>query len=76
MKPLVFTPPAQAEALYDAQDEGRDDLCLPDLCRADRTVFLPWRGDESADDLSREPSQSPVSAPNAQLWPSSANSSR
>ena len=79
MKPLIFVPPAQAEALCDAQDAGRDDLCLPNLCRIDRTILLPWRGDESVSDLPGKPSHSPVppaSAPSAQLWPSSANSSR
>ena len=79
MKPTLMS--AQAEALCDVQDEGRDDLCLADLCRTERTVSPPWRGDESADDLYQKghsqasgPSQSP--ARSAQLWPSSANSSR
>lgn len=76
MKPMIFVPPAQAEALCDAQDEGRDDLCLADLCRPERTIFQPWRDDESADDSAPRLPASQSSLPNAQLWPSSANSSR
>ncbi len=77
MKPMLFVPPAQAEALCDAQDAGRDDLCLADLCRTERAVFQPWRDDESTDDLLQcTAPQTPASVPSAQLWPSSANSSR
>ena len=46
MKPLMFVPPAQAEALYDTQDDLRDDLRLDD-----RLTRLPWRDDESSEDL-------------------------
>ncbi len=49
MKPLMMVPPAQAEALFDAQGEGRDDY-LTELCRCDRTASLPWR-DDDGDDL-------------------------
>ena len=45
MKPLICVPPAQAEALYDTQDELRDDLRLDD-----RVTRLPWRDDESLDE--------------------------
>ena len=48
MKPLMMVPPAQAEALFDAQDEGRDDY-LTELCRCDRTASLPWRDDDGED---------------------------
>ena len=48
MKPLMTVPPAQAEALFDAQDEGRDDY-LTELRRCDRTAALPWRDDDGDD---------------------------
>ena len=68
MKPLIFIPPAQAEALCDVQDKGRDDFCLADFCRADRLVFLPWRDEESSDDMAKSAVfQALVPAPNAQL---------
>ena len=45
MKPLIFVPPAQAEALYDTQDDLRDDL-RPE----DRVPRLPWRDEESSEE--------------------------
>ena len=42
---LMTVPPAQAEALFDAQDEGRDDY-LSELRRCDRTAGQPWRDDD------------------------------
>lgn len=79
MKPIILVPPAQAEALSDTQD---------DLRSGDFGVRQPWRDDEAIDDLfsdemfsyetSSRPRNEPLKAPlsNAQLWPSSANSSR
>ncbi len=49
MKPLMTVPPAQAEALFDTQDDLRDDY-LADLCRSDRMAGQPWR-DDDPDDL-------------------------
>lgn len=70
MKPLIFVPPAQAEALFDTQD---------DLRSGDFGPRQPWR-DEDAEDLlpsERLPRQRRDRAvSNAQLWPSSANNSR
>jgi hypothetical protein len=44
MKSLMFTPPAQAEALFDAQE---------DLWRADRAhSLMPWLDDDASDDAS------------------------
>ena len=42
---LMTVPPAQAEALFDAQDEGREDY-LAELRRCDRTAGQPWRDDD------------------------------
>ena len=67
MKPLILVPPAQAEALSDTQDELRT---------GEFSVRQPWRDDESYDDLLSYAQLSEISASNAQLWPSSANSSR
>ncbi len=91
MKPLIFIPPAQAEALSDTQD----DLRLDDLRAGDFGLRQPWRDDENfnentndaAEEFSCErsarPRQEPLKPPlsktspsNAQLWPSSINSSR
>ncbi len=70
MKPLIFIPPAQAEALSDTQD---------DLRPGDAGPHQPWRDDDGAEELLPEilPRQRRgIAASNAQLWPSSANSSR
>ena len=67
MKPLILVPPAQAEALSDTQDELRT---------GEFSVRQPWRDDEAYDDLLSCVQLSEISASNAQLWPSSANSSR
>lgn len=67
MKPLILVPPAQAEALSDTQDELR---------AGDFSVRQPWRDDESLDDLLLYSQFSESAVSNAQLWPSSANSSR
>lgn len=70
MKPLIFIPPAQAEALSDTQD---------DLRFGDLAPRQPWRDDEAAEELLPEsvPRQHAGRAvSNAQLWPSSVNSSR
>lgn len=70
MKPLILVPPAQAEALSDTQDELR--------C-GDFGPRQPWRDDDGTDELLPEilPRQRKErAASNAQLWPSSANSSR
>jgi len=45
---LMTVPPAQAEALFDAQDDLRDDY-LTDLRRCDRTAGQPWRDDDEDD---------------------------
>ena len=45
---LMTVPPAQAEALFDAQDEGREDY-LTELRRCDRTAGQPWRDDDGED---------------------------
>ena len=44
MKPLMLIPPAQAEALYDAQQEAQT---------GDRFAPLPWLDDDNPDDDSR-----------------------
>jgi len=67
MKPLILVPPAQAEALSDTQD---------DLRSGEFSARQPWRDDESLDDLLSYSQFSEISVSNAQLWPSSANSSR
>ena len=81
MKPLIFVPPAQAEALSDTQD---------DLRSRDIGPRQPWRDEDGADEplpYERLPRQRPERAvsnsavpnsavSNAQLWPSSVNSSR
>ncbi len=67
MKPLILVPPAQAEALSDTQD---------DLRSGGFSARQPWRDDESLDDLLSYSQFSEISVSNAQLWPSSANSSR
>ncbi len=78
MKPMILVPPAQAEALSDTQD---------DLRCGDFGPRQPWRDDDGADEPPPEilPRQSPEILPrqyaaravsNAQLWPSSVNSSR
>ncbi|MGI4791716.1 MAG: hypothetical protein ACRYFS_23085 [Janthinobacterium lividum] len=45
MKPMMFVPPAQAEALYDTQDDLRDDLRLDD-----RVTRLPWRDEDNSEE--------------------------
>jgi len=61
---LRTVPPAQAEALFDTQDDLRDD-CLVDLSRCDRTAGQPWRDDDAdelrviSDPLSRPPRPAP-----------------
>ena len=45
---LMMVPPAQAEAIFDAQDDLRDDY-LDDLCCCDRTAGQPWRDDDEDD---------------------------
>ena len=67
MKPLILVPPAQAEALSDTQD---------DLRAGEVSVRQPWRDDEPYEDLPSYSQLSESSLLNAQLWPSSANSSR
>ncbi len=67
MKPLVFVPPAQAEALSDTQDELRS---------GDISVRQPWRDEDAWDELPPYRERGELSGSNAQLWPSSANSSR
>lgn len=75
MKPLIFIPPAQAEALSDTQD---------DLRPGDFGPRQPWRDDDGAEEMppERAPRQrragaaSKAAFSNAQLWPSSVNSSR
>lgn len=44
MKPLMLIPPAQAEALYDAQEEGQ---------AGDRFAPMPWLDDDNQDDDAR-----------------------
>ncbi len=44
MKPLMLIPPAQAEALYDAQDEAQT---------GDRFTPMPWLDDDTLDDDAR-----------------------
>ncbi len=44
MKPLMLIPPAQAEALYDAQEEAQTE---------DRFAPLPWLDDDSPEETSR-----------------------
>ena len=41
MKPMIFVPPAQAEALYDTQVDPRDDFSLDD-----QAARQPWRDDD------------------------------
>ncbi len=76
MKPLIFIPPAQAEALSDTQD---------DLRSGDFGPRQPWRDEDGTDEplpyehLARQHPERAVShsaVSNAQLWPSSVNSSR
>lgn len=67
MKPLILVPPAQAEALSDTQDDLRSGAF---------SARQPWCDDESLDDLLSYSQFSEISVSNAQLWPSSANSSR
>lgn len=90
MKPLIFIPPAQAEALSDTQgdlmqgDLMQGDLMQDDLRSGDCGPRQPWRDDDGAEELLPEPrlhqrregSASKAAVSNAQLWPSSANSSR
>ena len=65
---LMTVPPAQAEALFDAQNDGRDDY-LTELRRCDRTVGQPWRDDDAdegrviGDSLSRLPLPAPSFGP-------------
>jgi hypothetical protein len=54
MKPLMLIPPAQAEALYDAQEEAPN---------ADRAAPLPWLDDDSFEDGPR--GKAPVTATDA-----------
>lgn len=76
MKPLIFIPPAQAEALSDTQG----DLMPDDLRSGDFGPRQPWRDDDGAEEwlppalLPHQHTASAVSK--AQLWPSSANNSR
>ena len=75
MKPLIFIPPAQAEALSDTQG----DLMQDDLRSGDFGPRPPWRDDDGAEELPPEtlPRQrGGIAGSNAQLWPSSVNSSR
>ncbi len=80
MKPLFLIPPAQAEALSDTQGDSMQD----DLRPGDFRPRPPWRDDDGAEELlpERAPRQrrdgaaSKAAASNAQLWPSSVNSSR
>lgn len=44
MMPLTLVPPAQAEALYDAQDGAQIE---------DRFALMPWLDDDYAEDESR-----------------------
>ncbi len=44
MKPLMLIPPAQAEALYDAQEEAPT---------SDRFAPLPWLDDDAFEDDAR-----------------------
>lgn len=54
MKPLMLIPPAQAEALYDAQEEAPV---------ADRFAPLPWLDDDAFEDDPR--GKTPVTAADA-----------
>ena len=67
MKPMILVPPAQAELLSDTQDELR---------AGDTPLRQPWRDDESFDERLAYAPRVEMSGPNAQLWPSSVNSSR
>ncbi len=71
MKPLIFVPPAQAEALFDTQD---------DLRSGDFGPRQPWLDDDGVEEClppARLPRQRTASAASkAQLWPSSVNNSR
>ena len=78
MKPLMLIPPAQAEALYDAQEEAPT---------GDRFAPLPWLDDDVSEDDPRGKSPATVRSERvaqsasvgrwkAQHWPSSPNSSR
>ena len=53
MKSWIFIPPAQAEALCDAQD----DLCVDNFCFDDPALHQPWRDDDAG-----EPSNVPAPA--------------
>ncbi len=55
MKPLMLIPPAQAEALYDAQEEAPN---------ADRFAPMPWLDDDSSEDDSR--GKAPMTAADTQ----------
>ncbi len=50
MKPLMIVPPAQAEALYDAQQGLPEGLRLEDLRLEDRFAGLPWADDDVPDE--------------------------
>ena len=71
MKPLTLIPPAQAEALHDAQQEAP---------AGDRLAPLPWLDDDGGDESDPPAGAAPPGAAqagrNAQLWPSSSNNSR
>lgn len=76
MKPMIFVPPAQAEALSDTQDN---------LCSVVLSIRQPWRDDEGVEEtLSSSPphvqrleaSASKIPVSKAQHWPSSVNISR
>ena len=68
MKPLILVPPAQAEALFDTQEDLRSGEIL---------LRQPWRDEETTEEPSYELlPRSRTDASNAQLWPSSVNSSR
>lgn len=75
MKPMIFVPPAQAEALSDTQENWTPE----DLRFGDLGLRQPWRDEDTAGELLPEivPRQRPeMAVSKAQLWPSSVNNSR
>ncbi len=47
MKPLIYVPPAQAEALFDAHVGGSFEEAPP----GDRFAPLPWLDEDAPDDM-------------------------
>lgn len=58
MKPLMLIPPAQAEALYDAQEETPT---------GDRFALLPWLDDDSEDEARARATAPPADAQDKRL---------